>query len=91
MVKQKKTNYLIWILVELVSQVNEILAILKIPSTDDIGKALELPAVIANFLPTLIILGFTSFLPLLVSWSDRFLGHWTRSSENHAIMKKTFW
>ena len=26
-----------------------------------------------------------------VAYSDRLLGHWTRSAENHAIMKKTFW
>jgi hypothetical protein len=70
---------------------NEISHILNIPSIDEAGGALELPAVIANFLPTLMILGFTAVLPVLVSWSDRFLGHWTRSAENHAIMKKTFW
>ena len=73
------------------SQVNHLAVILQIESIDNVGKALELPAVIVNFLPTLMVWGFTALLPVLVSWSDRFLGHWTRSAENHAIMKKTFW
>ena len=76
---------------ELVSQINQISAELGIPSIDEVGKTLELPAIIATFLPTLMVLAFTALLPLLVSWSDRFLGHWYRSDENHAIMKKVFW
>ena len=73
------------------TQINVISQQLNITSFTDATKTLEIPAVIANFLPTLMIWGFTALLPLLVSWSDRFLGHWTRSAENHAIMKKTFW
>ncbi len=52
---------------------------------------LHLSSVVVDFLPTLMLWGFTALLPLLVAWSDRFLGHWTRSEENHNIMKKTFW
>jgi len=52
---------------------------------------LHLSQTVLNFLPTLILWGFTALLPLLVAWSDRFLGHWFRSVENHNIMKKTFW
>ena len=44
-----------------------------------------------DFIPTLMTLAFTAILPLTISWSDRFLGHWTRSEENHSIMRKTFW
>lgn len=55
------------------------------------GESLALPSSLVDFLPTIMLWGFTAFMPLLVSWSDRFLGHWTRSAENHAIMKKTFW
>eukprot|EP00095_Tigriopus_kingsejongensis_P008456 snap_masked-scaffold18_size714446-processed-gene-1.9 protein:Tk08456 transcript:snap_masked-scaffold18_size714446-processed-gene-1.9-mRNA-1 annotation:"hypothetical protein L798_12217" len=55
------------------------------------GESLALPSGLVDFLPTIMLWGFTAFMPLLVSWSDRFLGHWTRSAENHAIMKKTFW
>ena len=29
-------------------------------------------------------------LPIIVTASDRFLSHWTKSAENHAIMIKTF-
>ena len=70
---------------------NELSNVLHIANITDVANALELPPVIANFLPTLLLLGFTALLPLLVTWSDRFLGHWTRSQENHAIMKKVFW
>ena len=76
---------------ELVTQLNALSNDIGIPSIDQVGKTLQLPPAIANFLPTLIIWSFTAVLPLLVSWSDRFLGHWTRSEENHAIMKKSFW
>ncbi len=39
---------------------------------------LHLSPVVVDFLPTLMLWGFTALLPLLVAWSDRFLGHWTR-------------
>ena len=51
-----------------------------------------LPSYIHDFIPTLMIWMFSILLPNLIIWSDRFLlGHWTRSSENHDIMRKTFW
>jgi len=46
---------------------------------------------IQDFLPTVMLWSFTALLPLLVSYSDRWLGRWTRSEENHSIMRKTFW
>ena len=53
---------------------------------------LDLPPTIVRFIPTLMIWMFTLLLPLLISWTDRYLvKHLTRSSENHDIMKKTFW
>ena len=55
------------------------------------GETLKLPAPIVDFLPTILLWSFTALLPLLVAYSDRFLGHYTRSEENHSIMKKTFW
>ncbi len=67
----------------LISQTDWLVAVL--------GSTLNLSSVIVDFLPTLMLLGFTALLPLLVAWSDRFLGHWTRSEENHNIMKKSFW
>jgi len=30
-------------------------------------------------------------LPVVVAYADILVGHWTRSGQNHAIMKKTFW
>ena len=56
-----------------------------------LATELQLPSWIVDFLPTLMIWSFTALLPVLVAWSDRFLGHWTRSAENHSIMKKVFW
>jgi len=50
-----------------------------------------LPALMTDFLPTLMIWSFTAALPVVVAYADRLVGHWTRSGENHAIMKKTFW
>ena len=51
---------------------------------------LNLPSWIVDFLPTLLLNSFAALMPLLVAWSDRFLGHYTRSAENHNIMRKTF-
>lgn len=51
----------------------------------------KLPSWLTDFLPTLAIWSFTALLPVVVAYADRLVGHWTRSGENHAIMKKTFW
>ena len=58
---------------------------------DIFDKEIELPSIVVNFLPSLLLWSFSTFMPILIAWSDRFLGHWTRSEENHNIMKKTFW
>jgi len=50
-----------------------------------------LPAWLTDFLPTLAIWSFTAMLPVVVAYADILVGHWTRSGQNHAIMKKTFW
>ena len=63
----------------------------NISSVQDILTQIELPQSVKSFIPTIMNLAYVSILPLLVSWSDRFLGHWTRSEENYSIMKKTFW
>ena len=39
----------------------------------------NLPSLITNFLPTLMLWSFTALLPVVVAYSDRLLGHWTRS------------
>ncbi len=50
-----------------------------------LGTELRLPSALVDFLPTLLLWSFTALMPLLVSWSDRFMGHWTRSYENHSV------
>ncbi|XP_052273053.1 calcium permeable stress-gated cation channel 1-like isoform X2 [Dreissena polymorpha] len=47
-------------------------------------------AVLIQFLPTLLLWTFTALLPSVVAFADMFVGHWTRSSEHHAVMQKTF-
>jgi len=60
-------------------------------NSTEIDDLLALPSWLTDFLPTLLLWTFTAVLPVLVAYSDRLLGHWTRSGENHAVMKKTFW
>ncbi len=45
---------------------------------------------VAHFLPTLILWAVAALLPNLVYYTDKWIGHWTRSSEHHAVMRKTF-
>jgi len=53
--------------------------------------AWKLSSLVTSFLPQLMIWSFTALLPVLVAYSDRWLGHWYRSEENHSIMIKSFW
>ncbi|XP_046676490.1 calcium permeable stress-gated cation channel 1 [Homalodisca vitripennis] len=46
--------------------------------------------VISEFLPTLLLWTVAALLPVIVSHSDEWLSHWTRSQRNHSIMRKTF-
>lgn len=46
--------------------------------------------VLSEFLPTLLLWTMAALLPVIVSYSDQFMSHWTRSAENHSIMRKTF-
>jgi len=57
----------------------------------DASSKWKVPSAITDFLPTLMLWSFTALLPVLVAYTDRWMGHWTRSDENHNIMKKTFW
>lgn len=47
-------------------------------------------ALLMQFLPTLLLWTFTALLPNIVYYSDQYIGHWTRSSEHHSVMQKTF-
>ncbi|XP_063548171.1 CSC1-like protein 2 [Cydia strobilella] len=55
----------------------------KIESTSKIG------GVIFEFLPTLLLWTMAAVMPAIVSFSDRFLSHWTKSQQNYSIMTKT--
>jgi len=60
-------------------------------TTDPLEHIRYLPMWLTDFLPTLMIWTFTALLPVVVAYADLLVGHWTRSGQNHAIMKKTFW
>ena len=80
------------ILVEVLHLLQRINIELQQQNATDVETFLHLPSYIFNFFPTIMIWMFTILLPLLISWADRYLvKHPTRSSENHDIMKKTFW
>lgn len=45
---------------------------------------------ISEFLPTLLLWTLAALLPVVVTFSDKWLSHWTRSKQNYSIMTKTF-
>lgn len=47
-------------------------------------------SVFDEFLPTLLLWLFACLLPNVVYYTHQFIGYWTRNSEHHAVMKKTF-
>jgi hypothetical protein len=51
---------------------------LPLNSTGPAHPFSDLPSLLTDFLPTLMIWTFTALLPVLVAYSDRLLGHWTR-------------
>lgn len=56
-------------------------------TTDTINKVTPL---ISEFLPTLLLWTFAALMPVIVSFSDKWLSHWTRSKQNYSIMTKSF-
>lgn len=56
-------------------------------TTDTISK---LSPLISEFLPTLLLWTLTALLPVVVTFSDKWLSHWTRSKQNYSIMTKSF-
>merc|ERR1719471_1426218 len=59
---------------------------------EDLQKDLKnnLPVYITDFLPTLLLWTLSALLPVMVAYSDWWLGHWRRSVENLWIMRKVF-
>lgn len=45
---------------------------------------------LSEFFPTLLLWIMAALMPVIVSYSDQFMSHWTRSVQNHSIMRKTF-
>jgi hypothetical protein len=45
---------------------------------------------LVQFLPTLLLWTFSALAPNIVYYSDQFIGHWTRTAEHHAVMRKTY-
>ncbi|XP_076464518.1 osmosensitive cation channel TMEM63C-like isoform X2 [Babylonia areolata] len=45
---------------------------------------------LVQFLPTLLLLTLSSLLPNVVYLSEHYIGHWTKTAEHHAVMRKTF-
>ena len=56
----------------------------------EIGTKLSLPAKFNDFLPTLLLWTIAALLPIIVAYTDWWMGHWRRSSENLWIMRKVF-
>lgn len=56
-------------------------------TTDTIGKVTPL---VSEFLPTLLLWILAALMPVMVSFSDKWLSHWTRSKQNYSIMTKSF-
>lgn len=50
----------------------------------------KLSPVLAEFLPTLLLLLMSAVMPVIVAYSDEWMSHWTKSKQNHATMYKTF-
>ncbi|XP_064489861.1 calcium permeable stress-gated cation channel 1-like isoform X2 [Ornithodoros turicata] len=44
----------------------------------------------SKFLPTMMLWLVAAAMPAMVTMSDVFIAHWTRSSRNHSVMKKIF-
>ncbi|XP_022189057.1 calcium permeable stress-gated cation channel 1 [Nilaparvata lugens] len=63
----------------------------KLIDTFNVPNQIEkMSAILSEFLPTLLLWTVAALLPVIVSHSDEWLSHWTRSERNHAIMRKTF-
>lgn len=53
-------------------------------------KISKVSPLISEFLPTLLLWTLAALMPVIVSFSDKWLSHWTRSKQNYSIMTKSF-
>ena len=56
----------------------------------ELGTTLHLPDKMNDFVPTLLLWTIAALLPILVAYTDWWMGHWRRSAENLWIMRKVF-
>ncbi|XP_015924374.2 CSC1-like protein 2 [Parasteatoda tepidariorum] len=84
------TNFALFILFFFLTTPTIVLSYLDILYTPAAKKLVRETPVIKDFFSTLMLLLFSSLLPVIVSFSDRFMPHWTRSSRNHSKMLRTF-
>ncbi|CAG4953895.1 unnamed protein product [Colias eurytheme] len=49
----------------------------------------RITSIMFDFLPTLLLWTMAAVMPAIVSFSDKFLSHWTKSQQNYSIMTKT--
>ncbi|KAH8371222.1 hypothetical protein KR093_006683 [Drosophila rubida] len=50
----------------------------------------KISPLISEFLPTLMLWTLSALMPVIVSISDKWMGHYTRSKQNYSIMTKCF-
>jgi len=58
----------------------------KLPLT---GEIKNLSPVVSSFLPTVLLVSVAALMPALVARSELLVRHWTRSSLNRVVMRKT--
>ncbi|XP_072767766.1 calcium permeable stress-gated cation channel 1 isoform X2 [Anoplolepis gracilipes] len=58
----------------------------KIPLT---GEIMNMSTVVSSFLPTLLLISVAALMPALVARCESLVRHWTRSSLNRTVMRKT--
>lgn len=61
-------------------------AVNRLPITGDIKN---LSPVLSSFLPTVLLVSVAALMPALVARCESLVRHWTRSSLNRAVMRKT--
>ncbi|XP_014480212.1 PREDICTED: CSC1-like protein 2 isoform X1 [Dinoponera quadriceps] len=61
-------------------------AVNRLPIT---GEIKNLNPIVSSFLPTVLLVSVAALMPVLVARSESLVRHWTRSSLNRAVMRKT--
>ncbi|XP_046651573.1 calcium permeable stress-gated cation channel 1-like isoform X3 [Daphnia pulicaria] len=54
------------------------------------SKIEKMSPILSQFLPTLLLWTTSALMPVMVAYSDEWMSHWTKSTANHTIMRKTY-